>query len=334
MTDAFLERLDRQHIFGSLLQGPDGGIAEIALKRHPRVALGSPYLAEYMNNRIAGYEALQGLRPAAGTFNLQLTHPSCRGPLTLDRDCYQWFADRIHHGNGVHEPGIWSTLLALSSIEGVELRTLFDVGALYGYFSLTASQLIDVDALYGFEMNPDSATIAEKNFALNTSKCRTSRLVRAGVSDSTRSATPCFYKKFGLETHVTDPETTTRLEREGYRRVELDILALDDFCEANAVVPDLIKIDVEGSQFSILKGAKGILSSHRPILLIEADRPQAVNHEGVSMREMCTHLIQSLEYRLVSSNHRSWSFESTELTLDNMDAMNLDRNHLIVCLPD
>lgn len=45
-------------------------------------------------------------------------------------------------------------------------------------------------------------------------------------------------------------------------------IKLDDFCEREKLYPDLITIDVEGSEFEVLKGSENILKTKKPIVYI------------------------------------------------------------------
>lgn len=54
---------------------------------------------------------------------------------------------------------------------------------------------------------------------------------------------------------------------------EIDAVTLDDWA-ASISLPrlDLLKIDVEGAELSVLHGAREIISSHRPAILVEVNR--------------------------------------------------------------
>jgi FkbM family methyltransferase len=52
------------------------------------------------------------------------------------------------------------------------------------------------------------------------------------------------------------------------RSVKIESVCLDDYCEAECLVPDLIKIDVEGAELLVLQGAKAILAKYRPALIL------------------------------------------------------------------
>ena len=52
---------------------------------------------------------------------------------------------------------------------------------------------------------------------------------------------------------------------------EVDVLRLDDFDLPHC---RLIKVDVEGMELSVLKGAAGLIAQHRPLLYVENDKPE------------------------------------------------------------
>ena len=55
----------------------------------------------------------------------------------------------------------------------------------------------------------------------------------------------------------------------GQSTVEVDAITIDSYCAANKVVPQLMKIDVEGAEFWALEGMKQVLKDNNIIVLVE-----------------------------------------------------------------
>ncbi len=53
------------------------------------------------------------------------------------------------------------------------------------------------------------------------------------------------------------------------RAREVRALTLDDFCRARRVEPDVIKVDVEGGETAVLRGARGLLRRRRAVIFLE-----------------------------------------------------------------
>ena len=53
-------------------------------------------------------------------------------------------------------------------------------------------------------------------------------------------------------------------------------------------MPDLMKIDVEGAELDVLRGARGILAAHHPVLFLEVHSPE--------LRVDCESLLHDLGY--------------------------------------
>ena len=73
--------------------------------------------------------------------------------------------------------------------------------------------------------------------------------------------------------------------------IEVAIRSLDSLVEQGAIPPpDLIKIDVEGGEKNVLKGASRVLSNRRPRLFIEA--------HSAALAAECTQILSPLDYRI------------------------------------
>lgn len=77
-----------------------------------------------------------------------------------------------------------------------------------------------------------------------------------------------------------------------------DAFAIQRLDDALADLPrfDFLKIDVEGYELRVLRGAAALLQKHRPVVLFEVNEG-ALRRGGTSGREVCEHLL-ALGYRL------------------------------------
>jgi hypothetical protein len=62
-------------------------------------------------------------------------------------------------------------------------------------------------------------------------------------------------------------------------RFDVPLTSLDHFSAERRVVPDLVKIDVEGGEIGVVHGARGLLASARPIVIFESWRSAPQRHE-------------------------------------------------------
>ena len=61
-----------------------------------------------------------------------------------------------HQGGKIHEPGMVAWLLALRELVGEQRVVFFDVGALYGYFSILSQSIFPIANTVCVEANPRS----------------------------------------------------------------------------------------------------------------------------------------------------------------------------------
>jgi FkbM family methyltransferase len=54
-------------------------------------------------------------------------------------------------------------------------------------------------------------------------------------------------------------------------RIDVKIVTVDDFVTSSAVTPELIKIDTEGNEINVIKGADKTLRTARPLVIFEAN---------------------------------------------------------------
>lgn len=142
--------------------------------------------------------------------------------------------------------------------------TFIDVGANIGIYSLLAASIIKKGKIYSFE--PSSSVLGDlyQNIRINDLEDRVQILEKV-ASDKTG------YREFVMEdiseySHIACNKTSNSLS--------VQSIKLDDFCGNKKIsFVDVIKIDVEGAEFQVLKGLETYLKRGKVgILIIELNR--------------------------------------------------------------
>jgi FkbM family methyltransferase len=141
---------------------------------------------------------------------------------------------------------------------------VMDIGAQTGAFSLLA-KFFPQSTWYAFEPLQEVIKVLHQNLQLN--RIANVQVIPAAVGEMSGSAilqiAPREY--LGLCTTGTH---VTRFTPVGSQ--EVPMVSLDDFVEARGIKQvDLIKIDTEGAEYHILRGATRLLRRCRPILVLE-----------------------------------------------------------------
>lgn len=136
--------------------------------------------------------------------------------------------------------------------------TVFDVGANVGDWTEAAVKTIGAVArVKAFEPGPAYAALAARFPSHGQVQC-----VNVGLSDECATSRPLFTPASGSEMASL---TQRRLDHLGIRFDERDWIAtvrLDDVCLETPAI-DLLKLDVEGHEFAVLRGASRMLAEGR-----------------------------------------------------------------------
>ena len=189
-------------------------------------------------------------------------------------------------GSGLFEPTLTLALLRALSPGDV----FIDIGGHLGYFSQLAAFCVGERGRV-LTFDPSLGTQAARD--RNLRELRMVRQIRSAVGDGRAHArffefdpgTSAFsFVSYGASRlHSGDPPA---------RAYEVPVISLDEFCREEGITPSLVKIDAEGSERTILAGARGILAACRPTIAIEVgDIGVAPGHSAEIVREL-----QSLGY--------------------------------------
>jgi FkbM family methyltransferase len=141
-------------------------------------------------------------------------------------------------------------------------QVVFDVGANAGALSMIMSRHVGPKGtVVAFEASP--RIIGKTHYNLVNAGCTNVFLMHKAVYHRSHELVILYPGD-----HLND-SIYNDLGAEGGARYEVETLALDDFVTASGLMPQFIKMDIEGAEFDALQGASRILAEGKPGLVLE-----------------------------------------------------------------
>jgi len=190
------------------------------------------------------------------------------GP-TITIDVGADFADLLRRSGGRYERHLTALLPRLLPEDGVAL----DVGANAGAITLSMAHLARHGQVVAFEAAPRNADRLAANVA------------RAGMRNVRIERVACYDDPGELSLSYTDEHTggARVAHHPDASDVRVTAVALDDWMAASGLTRlDLVKIDVEGSELRVLRGARETLERFRPTLIVECNPVALAQQDGVT----------------------------------------------------
>jgi len=134
--------------------------------------------------------------------------------------------------------------------------SVIDVGAHVGYYTAIAASIIGENGMvYAFEPRPLNITFIKRHIKLN--KFHNVKLFEACAGDKTGEC--LFESRTGTGTgHISDAGN-----------LKVDMYSLDELYESGDILlPDFIKIDVEGGEDLVLEGCRKIIDKRLPVIMV------------------------------------------------------------------
>jgi FkbM family methyltransferase len=176
--------------------------------------------------------------------------PILQGPLRGKR----WIS-----GAGNHGYWLGSYEFEKQQIFEREVRpgfTVYDIGAHVGFYTLLAATLTgDQGRVYAFEPNAANVVTLQKHLELNALHSVT--VLAAAVAE------------FDGQSLFDSATNSSMGHLSPTGRAQVRTVSLDQMLRSGLVKPpQLVKIDVEGAEGSVLRGAERLLVEHRPVVLL------------------------------------------------------------------
>ena len=180
-------------------------------------------------------------------------------------------------------------------------QVVLDVGAHHGYYPLMCSRAVGPSGkVVAFEPDPSHHEVLRRNVEMNG--LANVKVVQAAVGS-----------------RVGTVRFDQNRVRASSRAREVPMTTLDDVVAAHGLPRvDTIKIDVEGHELEVLKGAKRVLAMH-PRILVEV-HPQLLGELGQSAAEVLAYLKdQGYELSVVQGKPpRPMPYDGTPLAPDTL----------------
>lgn len=174
-----------------------------------------------------------------------------------------------------YEPDV-VRLLATHLREG---DVFLDVGANLGFFTLLAARLVGQSGrVEAFEPHPD-AQAALTHLAERNGVSGRITLHRAAVGETAASRVPLYLTDASVLSALSPQHAPGRPSEEFRSAIDVPMTTLDEWARASpSLVPRvrLAKIDVEGSEHGVIRGALGLLAQCRHVIIVcetKADSP-------------------------------------------------------------
>lgn len=167
--------------------------------------------------------------------------------------------------------------------------TVLDIGAHIGIFAVTTANLVgESGKVFSFEPTPRTREVLEQVVKLNNVSSRVE--VRHEAVGEKRSVLTFF--ETGEE--LSNANSLVKTSRSS-KQIDLPVISIDEFVEERKIKVDCIKIDVEGFELNLLKGARNTFLVMRPIARLGL-HPSMIKDNGQSLSEIWD-VLDSYKYK-------------------------------------
>ena len=161
-----------------------------------------------------------------------------------------------------------------------------DIGANIGWYSLLAADLVGASGhLTAFEANPAMADIAYRNLMVNGFQERARVEAKAVYSENTQLELKIYDRYKGSSSLFETAERAAQFG-DSITMHSVDAVTLDSFFPAESRV-DFLKIDAEGAEPYILKGASRLLAENPGIQIMMEFAPSLIINAYGSIDTLC-----------------------------------------------
>ena len=163
-------------------------------------------------------------------------------------------------------------------------KVVFDIGAHIGLYTLPISRVLNQHGtLYAVEPSETNLLYLRTHLDLNLIR----NVVIVPFLVGKECATEVDFYEAAIESSMNSICDYGKLKgnKVKFNKVRKNQISIDSFVEECKCVPEVIKIDVEGSELDVLAGAKNILKKYHPDIIISV-HPTHLKLQGRSTTEL------------------------------------------------
>ncbi|MHC1579169.1 MAG: FkbM family methyltransferase [Candidatus Alkanophagales archaeon] len=202
---------------------------------------------------------------------------------TVEKDFFRWLVDGKDPASEEPLRDYEFCVLEFCEAIGDRNKVFVDVGACVGKYTVPMS--FRYGEVVAIEPNPQNVRLLTKNIELN--RCRNVRVLELAVLDRRGTAR---LRLAGAQSRI------------GGEGVEVRTATLDDVVER----ADVIKIDVEGAELHVVRGARRLIEQHKPTFVIEHNE-YWIQEEPTTHREILK-LLRAKGYLAFDYNFMHWIY--------------------------
>lgn len=208
---------------------------------------------------------------------------------------------------------------------------MLDVGAHHGLMTIFASKKVGKKGkVISFEPNMDARKILDYNLRINNTNNVT--IIPIGLMNKTGIMK--FYPQKGLVSWNSSFMRDFVSQNEIIKPVLVRVQTLDKFVFYHGITPDLIKIDVEGSEIFVLEGSKRTIKRYKPIIIMEFNELSA-RKAGTSIKKIVRYL-HKYHYQLFTYKKGFWWWllgEFYKKELVHYNSIRKEDLYNVICVP-
>lgn len=155
-------------------------------------------------------------------------------------------------------------------------KVIFDVGAFIGADSLVFAKLVGSNGkVIAFEPNHYNFRRIEKNIQKNIDYVNNIKVYPFALSDNNDKTKMLLSKEidngYSSTSRLEGSHSTIRNSDlpDGFEMVEVEVKTLDTFVDEEKILPDMLKVDIEGAEYNFLLGSIDTIRKCHPTFYIE-----------------------------------------------------------------